>query len=383
MQLYGYDSLAAVIASALGAMGVDYDTKTGLNSLKARDNFGLPAAKKVLVILVDGLGYNNLNRRIAHAPYLKKQEIKQLTTSFPSTTAAALATFSTGTCPGQTGILGYSQLNPLKMKLANMLTWENAEKPESLQRITSLFDVATEHNLNTSMLGYKRFRNSGVTKAIFKSPKFFGQDKPKRRVDDAILALQSDDFVYLYWGEIDKTGHKHGWRSGEWALALEFFDAELNRLIQNAPKDTLVLLTADHGMIDVDVDKRFEVTQVKELQNGVKITGGEPRAMHLYLDRSSNLAEQSDLQVAVKNKWMHVLGEYADVYTKDEVIAEGFFGKVNDRIRSRIGDVIVQMKDYAIVTDSRTQTKSYMQLIGHHGSITPTELEIPLVVVKS
>ncbi|MDR1033714.1 MAG: alkaline phosphatase family protein [Bifidobacteriaceae bacterium] len=382
MKLYDYDSLSAVVLSALGALGVDYSTKTELNSIKAKKNFDLPKAKKVLVILVDGLGYNNLSKRIAHAPYLKKQEIRKLNTSFPSTTAAALATFSTGTCPGQTGILGYSQLNPLKMKLANMLTWENAERPESLQRITSLFDIAAENNLSTSMLGYKRFRNSGVTKAIFKSPKFFGQDKPKRRVDDTILALQSDDFVYLYWGEIDKTGHKYGWRSAEWSLALEFFDAELNRLIQNAPKDTLILLTADHGMIDADMEKRFEVTQIKELQDGVKITGGEARAMHLYLDMSSNLAEQSDLQAIVKSKWQKVLAEYADVYTKDEAIEEGFFGKVNDRIRSRIGDVIVQMKDYATVTDSRTQTRSSMQLVGYHGSITPAELEIPLVVVK-
>ncbi|MEK8228817.1 alkaline phosphatase family protein [Oerskovia sp. M15] len=123
-----YDGLAlsSVLPAAAGALGVDLVTATGTSSSQARADLALPAADRVCVVLVDGLGHANLTERAGHAPFLRSilGSGRVLTSSFPSTTAAAIGTFGTGTSPGRTGMLGYTQRNAATGRLANMVSWE-------------------------------------------------------------------------------------------------------------------------------------------------------------------------------------------------------------------------------------------------------------------
>ena len=74
------------------------------------------------------------------------------------------------------------------------------------------------------------------------------------------------------------------------------------------------------------------------------------------------------------------LGERAGVIGRDDAIAEGWFGPVDDRVLGRIGDVIVAPAGpYAIVATKAEPRES--ALIGLHGSLTQSDQLIPLLTV--
>ncbi|MBR7503251.1 alkaline phosphatase family protein, partial [Mycobacterium tuberculosis] len=88
--------------------------------------------------------------------------------------------------------------------------------------------------------------------------------------------------VYLYWGNLDKTGHVSGSNSANWSEELERIDGALSRLAQDLPHDSALVVTADHGMVDIDHDRRLDLVDAPDLKAGLRHLGGEPRALHLY-----------------------------------------------------------------------------------------------------
>jgi hypothetical protein len=138
---YGTAGLGAVMLGAAGALGVPVTTSAG--SMKA---LGLPSAKRVCVVLVDGLGMRLLTERRGHARNLREllPSARTLSAPFPSTTAAALGVLGTGTSPGRTGLLGYSIRSSATGQLANMLSWTNLPAPEQVQQEPTVLEaVAT------------------------------------------------------------------------------------------------------------------------------------------------------------------------------------------------------------------------------------------------
>jgi hypothetical protein len=88
-----------------------------MNPKVLQELLGIPDASSAIVVLVDGMGFWNLNIRLGHVPYMRSlmdDSVNQrpISTCFPSTTVAAMGTFGTGTCPGLTGMTGYTQINP-------------------------------------------------------------------------------------------------------------------------------------------------------------------------------------------------------------------------------------------------------------------------------
>ncbi|WP_454044074.1 alkaline phosphatase family protein [Cellulosimicrobium sp. Marseille-Q8652] len=372
---HGTGSLAAVLPAALDALGVPVTTATGIEGSAARAALDLPRADRVCVVLVDGLGHLNLAERAGHAPFLRSllPEARPLTSTFPSTTAAAVGAFGTGTAPGRTGMLGYTQRNPATGGLANMVSWEGAPPPHELQRETPLLTVAADAGVSVTSTGPARFAGSGMTVAALRGGSYAAADPLERRVDAARLALSRPGLVYLYWGEVDKAGHHHGSGSWQWGDELEHLDRELSRLARSLPAGTLILVTADHGMVDVDPGLRRDVATDPVLDRGVTLVGGEPRAVHVYTEPGA----AGD----VAARWRDVLGEEALVLEREEVLARGLLGpRVRDDAVRAAGDVVVAMRGRATVVDSRTQTAASLALVGVHGSLTEREMRVPLLV---
>ncbi|MCB7138138.1 alkaline phosphatase family protein [Cellulosimicrobium marinum] len=371
----GTGSLAAVLPAALDALGVATTTATGLAGTAARRALDVPRAERVCVVLVDGLGHLNLAERAGHAPFLRSllPDARPLTSTFPSTTAAAVGAFGTGTAPGRTGMLGYTQRNPETGRLANMVSWEGAPDPRTLQRETPLLTVAADAGLRVTSTGPARFAGSGMTVAALRGGGYAAAEPLAGRVDAAVRALSRPGLVYLYWGEVDKAGHHHGVRSWQWGDELEALDRELARLARSVPAGTLVLVTADHGMVDVDPTLRWDVATDPELRRGVALVGGEPRAVHVYTEPGAT--------ADVAERWRAVLGEHALVLTREQVLARGLLGS-DPRVDAvaAAGDVVVALRGRATVVDSRTQTPASLALVGVHGSLTEAEMRVPLLV---
>jgi hypothetical protein len=388
---YGTASLAAVLPAAAGALGVDLTTATGLRSSDCAAALGVPATDRVVVVLVDGLGLHNLVERGGHAPFLRSLlgDARSLISSFPSTTAAALATFGTGTAPGRTGLLGYTQRNPATGGLATMVSWTEQSDPyrpgtklagpmraapEDLQREPTVLEALAAAGVRVAAPGPGKFEGSGMTRAALRGPRYVVAETLGARVDATVRALRDPGLVYLYHGDVDKTGHQYGPDSWQWGDALEAADAELRRLVRSLPAGTLVLVTADHGQVATDFDVQRDVATTPELARDVALLGGEPRALHVYTEPGADPNE-----VAVR--WRDVLGQDAVVVLRDEAVDAGWFGPVADHVRDVVGDLVVATTGRATVVDSRLHTTEARALPGVHGSLTETEMHVPLLAL--
>ncbi len=176
--------------------------------------------------------------------------------------------------------------------------------------------------------------------------------------------------------KVDGAGHVYGWRSREWRRALRSADREFARLARRLPAGTLLLITADHGMLDVPHADRLDVASSPELGHGFGVLGGEGRFAQIYCGPDAD----PDQVTAVAGRFAEVLGDRAWVCTRDEAVAAGWFGPVDDRVRGRIGDVIVAGIGSFALVDSRTARPQVLKLIGQHGSLTAAEQLVPLLV---
>ena len=177
--------------------------------------------------------------------------------------------------------------------------------------------------------------------------------------------------TYVYDSDLDWTGHKFGVASTQWLQQLAMVDAEAEQMRDALPHSVRLLVVADHGMVDSDLSSRVDVDEVMELRDGVDLLGGEARFRHLYCSRGS-----VDSVVAT---WREVLGDKALVLTRDDAIARGWFGEVAAGVLPRVGDVLVACRDDAAIV-STTDFPYEKSLVGMHGSLTPAEMLIPILV---
>jgi hypothetical protein len=368
----GYPCLGRVLPAVAGAVGVHDVPEAAL----WQETLGLPDASRVCVVLVDGLGHANLAERAGHAPFLRRRlaDSSPLTSTFPSTTATAMGTFGVALPPGRTGMLGYTVRDPGTGELGNLVSWTGLPPAREWQRETTVFERLVAAGTNVTSIGPARFSGSGLTEAALRGPTYKAAESLAARVDATLDTLRRPGVAYQYWGDVDKAGHRHGWGSWQWGDALADLDAELGRLARSLPRDTVLVITAAHGMVDVDRSLRWDVATHPVLGDGVELVAGEPRALHLHL------APGTDADAAA-DRWRDVLGDAAVVATRTEAAGDSWFGEISPHVLPVIGDVVVAMTGRATVVDSRTQTSASLDIVGVHGSLTRLEMLVPCLVV--
>ncbi|MDO5710382.1 MAG: alkaline phosphatase family protein, partial [Micrococcales bacterium] len=225
------------------------------------------------------------------------------------------------------------------------------------------------------MVGPNHFEGSGLTTAALRGAGFRGARDLRARVEATLDALRAAPraLVYLYWGDLDKVGHVHGCESWQWGDELEATDRALRELAARLPKGTAMYVTADHGMVDVPHADRLDVAHEPVLAAGVRHVAGEARTPQLFC-----VPGAVDDVVAA---WRETLGDRAWVKRRAEVEQLNWFGPVNERVRPRIGEIVVAMRGLNAVVDSRSQRPELISLLGLHGSLTEDEVAIPLLSV--
>lgn len=370
---YARRSLSALLPAVADTLGAPVP-----GGADARNRLNLPKVRRVCVVLVDGLGHRNLSERAGHAPFLRSllQGSKPLSAGYPSTTAASMGSFGTGTNPGRTGMVGYTVRNPRTGALANLVSWEGLGPAREWQREPTVFERLVAHGVPVTTVGPARFAGSGMTEAALRGGAYRRAETLSERVAAAVQLLREPGLVYLYWGDVDKVGHHQGCNSWQWGDELAAVDGELSLLARSLPRSASLLVTADHGMIDVDLEHRWDVAEDPELRSGVALVAGEPRAVHVHAEPGADPAE-------IAARWRGRLGDKAAVLLREDAVTAGLFGPVAEHVLPMLGDVVVAMADRATVVDSRTQTPASLGLVGVHGSLTDAELEVPLLGVHT
>ena len=194
-------------------------------------------------------------------------------------------------------------------------------------------------------------------------------------VAQAAAALRRSDraLALVYHGDLDATGHAFGCSSDAWRYHLGHVDKLAEQLAGALPPGTVLHVTADHGMVDVPAQDRVDADAEPGLRAGVALLGGERAGPHVY----ARPGAAGDVLAA----WREVLGARAWVASRDEAIADGWFGPVDPRLEARIGDVVAAPAGpWAVVAPRAEPGES--ALIGMHGSLTSADQLVPLLTLS-
>jgi hypothetical protein len=335
----------------------------------------LPQAPAYVVFLVDGLGADLLAAHGHAAPYLSSLLTADATgtAGVPSTTATSLTSLGTGLTPGGHGVVGFTSRVPGSDRLLNALFWDKDIDPVQWQPHPTGFQLLAARGVQVTTVNKREFRGSGLTVAAQRGGDWVNADRVGERVAGAVsAAAHRPSLTYLYDGDLDWTGHRYGVASSQWLQQLAIIDAEAEQLRDALPSHARLVVLADHGMVDAsDPERRIDLDDDPAYREGVVLLGGEARFRHVYC--AAGAVED------VRACWRELLADAALVLTRDEAIARGWFGEVSAAVLPRLGDVVAAARDdwgLFSYTDFPYETR----LVGLHGSITPVEMRIPLLV---
>ena len=373
---YGRSTLADVLPGVAASLGVDV-RRGDLPADPLGLTGALAGARRVAVLLVDGLGADLLRQHADIAPTLAALAgpVGVLSAPCPSTTPVSLTTLGTGLPPGSHGVLGFVTAVPGEDRALNHTQWADDPDPRTWQTQRTVFQQAAEAGVAVTTVAPYLYRGSGLSDAAYRGSGYSGTVGAGDLVAGLLQALTAGPrtLAYGYTPELDLTGHVRGVDSPSWRAQLQFVDRVVEQLVTDLPDDAALLVTADHGMLDVQAGFRFDLDQEPGLTDGVRVLAGEPRARYVHAGRGA----AADVLAA----WRDQLGDRAWVATRDEAVASGVFGPVDDALAARIGDVVALARGrWALVTPEREPGPS--RLAAYHGSLTATELAIPLLTAR-
>lgn len=361
---YSGRSLTSVLPSVAAAMGVP----------SWSDALGLPEAARYVVVLVDGLGYDLLREHADIAPYLSALiDREPLLSGLPSTTATSLTSLGTGLAPGTHGVVGYTSRIPGTDRVMNSLRWDPQVDPAQWQPYPTMFERIDAAGIPTSAVNKAEFEGSGLTVCSQGGVPFHPISSVYERLDVVVEVSEATptSLVYTYESTLDHTGHEKGCTSPEWRDRLRGIDRDLADLRDALAPGTALLVTADHGMLDLPKGGRFDVEAEPAMLTDVVVFAGEARFRHLYT-RAGAAPE-------VAQRWRDRLGDRALVVTREEAEAAGWFGQIQDSVRPRIGDVLVaSLGDFGVFSSRHFAIE--LKMSGFHGSVTAAEMRVPLLV---
>jgi hypothetical protein len=355
--------LSQSLFSTLGLAGT-------FNSLQLSENQN----RRECLLLVDGLGKNAIDEYSGTTKFLRNLEYKEtLFATFPSTTATSLTSLGTGVAAGEHGMVGYTMRVPhsgTPERILNALKWDERVDPVIWQPQPTLFERANQAGIRTSHIAAKRYADTGFTRAALRGGIYLGANNIEELSSAAAHALEEkNSFAYVYLNDVDDASHNSGFGSEKFLAALARVDELVSGLIEKLPKGTRLWVTSDHGMIN---RKDYVVIgKENDLLKGVRLLAGEPRVRYLYVEE--------DLIPDVRRRWEEYFGDRIEIKSREEALTSGLFGdRVLEHVKERIGDLIVIAREELILVESQRESQQ-CAMVGHHGGITPAEVEIPLL----
>ena len=328
----------------------------------------LADASAIVLFVVDGLGWDQLRSRLELVPTIGAMAATAITTVAPSTTATALTSLTTGLPPGEHGIVGYRMA--VHGEVLNVLRWATATG-DARQSIPPNKVQPTPPFLGERppVVTRAEYRRSGFTGAHLDPARYWGYRTLSTMVTEVGRLLRSSEpFVYAYYDGLDKVAHEYG--LGEhYDAELQWIDHTIDRLLAALPREGVLVVTADHGQVDVGgnvVPLAGDVQSLCSMQSGE----GRFRWLHARAGRAGALFDAARAR--------H--GDDAWVLTREQVIADGWFGPVvTEAATARLGDVaLVARRDVAF---HDPQDTGPYELIGRHGSLTSAEMRVPLLAL--
>lgn len=356
------------------------------NALSSRTKYrqlrvlpGRKLKRKVLLLVLDGLGYEWL---MQHDSWLKSRCVGEITSVFPTTTAACVTTFLTGMAPKEHGVTGwftyYRELGCTAMPLPSRPRLGGPMFSQLLVQPQDLFDAEPFFNKlsckSAVVLGEDIIQsdyNSAMLKEtdILKYTSFTGFLRQIRS------GLRGRRYVYAYWPLLDNMAHVFGAASAQVHDHFRDLDRKLERFLTSLPDDVSVIVTADHGMIDTGESDSVWVDEHPELTDCLSMPlAGELRAAYCYVH--PRCARKFERYVREE------LNHACTLHKSEDLVDEGYYGlkKQHPELLHRIGDYVLIMKENYVMKDYLAD-KLANHNIGNHGGTSREEMFVPLIVL--
>jgi predicted AlkP superfamily pyrophosphatase or phosphodiesterase len=358
---FGGPCLTGVIPGLLGYLYGKEPLPTWIPSTVA-------GASQIVVLVLDGLGWQQLRDREALAPTLAEGVGRSITSVAPSTTACALTSLVTGMPPSEHGVVGYRVA--YDGEILNILQWTLAGADARTRVPARKFQPcpvfpgapAPVAVVTRSDYGVTGFSAAHLGDAVLHS--WHTPAGLLTGVRDLVGA--GERFVYAYYEGIDKVAHARG-LGAYYDDELRYVDRMVGDVLGVLPPGAVLVVTADHGQ--VDVGSAVEVLG-GEVMDGVTLMSGEGRFRWLHVRQGA--------VDAVAEAAKEAFGDVAWVLTKDEMVEEGWLGGVpSATVSSRLGDVLLAPFTPTAFLDPADTGE--LRLMARHGSLTPDEMLIPLL----
>jgi predicted AlkP superfamily pyrophosphatase or phosphodiesterase len=322
-------------------------------------------AQQVVLLVLDGLGWNALQEHAAIMPTLAAMDGGSITTVVPSTTSTALTSIATGLAPAQHGVVGYRML--VGGEVLNVLRWSVRDggrppDPFDVQRHTAF--MAREVPVVTR----SEFRSTGFTQAHLRGAKFVGWHTTSTLIEHCLRAVEAGQpLVYAYYPGVDTVAHEFGLHDRVYRRELAATDRLVDELRAVLPAHVVLLVTSDHGQVHLD---RSAWTEIPELTSRCAAVTGDGRFRYLHAEpgKAGELLDRARESTA----------RIAWVYSRRELLDTGMMGSgATGTIPSRIGDVILAARAPVAFVDPALPNE--VRLRSGHGSLTADEMLVPLV----
>jgi hypothetical protein len=316
--------------------------------------------ERVAVVLLDAFGWAFVQRHADH-PFLRRLEIEPVASQFPSTTTAHLTTLYTGLPVEQHGLYEWQIYEPALDAIVLPLPFAGADGPLPLDPSVLLPGPTFFEQLDVPSLALQPAAICGST---YSSAALKGTDVlPFETFEDAVAQLGvRSGLTYLYWDAIDAAGHRFGPSSAAFdAAALAALDA-----LEGA-RDTLLLVTADHGQIGVGEVDYLDALWPPLLEHLRFGPAGSARDCFLHVDDPETVVGE----LAAR------LGERAQVR-----LAAELFPDAGPRLTARLADVCV-LPAPGRMAWLQTHPSRQLRFKGHHGGLTPEESQTWVGLVEA
>jgi hypothetical protein len=374
----GLVNLMASVVKACGGPDTGYPPLDGLAPQ------ALASTRHLVLMVIDGLGLNFLLRR-GEMVTLRRHLRGRMTSVFPSTTATAVTTFHTGVGPLQHGLTGWfvdlgeaggvTAVLPFRCREGGVALNARGIGPEAVFTEPPIFGRLARESWVVTPLSileseYNRWHCQGAQRRAYSNLEAFFAETA-----EVVAASPHAKLVYAYLPDLDTVAHRAGVGSAQCReLAYRIDQAFAGFLARLAGTDTTVVLTADHGFVDIPPEGRIDLADHPALAALLRRPlCGEPRAAYCYVRPGREAAFEAYVAT-------HLAG-CADAYPSAELVARGWFGDGprHPRLMERIGDYVLVMRDNYAIKDWLPGEKRYVN-IGMHGGVSADEMWVPLVV---
>lgn len=364
-------------------------------------------SQRIILFTIDGLGYNHVSKFYEKVPFFntlqEKGEIYPLTSVFPSTTPAALTTIHTGLTPQEHGLPEWTVyfeeaeaiIEPLMFRRQKTHERDGLLKsglqPSVLFEGKTVYQQLEEHGIPSYYFIYEEYYPSAYSSVAMSGSTVITFRDGEDLMIKLLKTLEEHPepaYFCVYWSKIDSIAHAYGPESfehrkaiGEFSdLILKNFIAKLNPTIA---RETLLLLTADHGQTQIKgedilylghyvyLNERY----IKNKKEEAILPTGAPHDVFLFIDPSKISETVKQLRIDLQNR--------AEVIPTEEAFHRGLFGLHTpvQRFKNRVGNVLILPKPGNHIWYEHFPKETFLQL-GTHGGLSEEEMIVPFGVAK-